>query len=92
MTAGKALTILKLQYPDKTLLQYVDYGDRYIFIAVPKGQEDSNWLDGFYAVRKSNGRIEGFQPLAEPDPSKYFKAAKKAVILWRPEHTQNYAN
>lgn len=89
MTAGRALVILKLNYPDKTILQYVELKDKFVFLAVPEGQENKQWFDAFFGVRKSDGKIVPVSPFSDME---YLKESKNRVVLWHQGHTQNSAS
>ena len=67
MTVKDASVIVAADYPNKTIIECLDFPSFYAFAMVDKGLEGGLYLGGYYTVDKTSGTIGAFCPTDDLD-------------------------
>lgn len=81
MIAKDASRIVSAHYPNKTVIECLEFPDFYAFAMVDKGREGELYLGGYYTVDKNNGAIGGFSPADDWDALDAAKKIELAELL-----------
>lgn len=77
MTVQEAYKIIKKEYPEKVVVECLEFADFYAFALAEKGTEGQPRGGAYDTVDKVSGELDGFNPITDFDA---FFSAKKIPI------------
>ena len=78
VTAKEAYKIIKKKYPDKVVVECLEFNNFYAFALADKGTENEPFGGGYDTVDKNTGKIDVFSPMEDFEA---FFTAKKIKII-----------